>query len=147
LPTLSKSRPPARHGIERDCFALATIERTAMNYTLLIFESAADFASRNDPQRRQMYWARIPPYIKALTDAGVFVGGAGLQPPETATTLKIREGQRLVQDGPYADTKEQLAGYFIISAPDLDTALDWAARYPATPDGSIEVRPNLPPMH
>ncbi|HUZ62926.1 MAG TPA: YciI family protein [Acetobacteraceae bacterium] len=117
-----------------------------MNYTILIYETAADFAERTDPQKQQAYWARLPPYIKALKDAGVFVGGAGLEPPETATILRRRNGQRHVQDGPFAEAKEQLAGYFIIDAPTLDTALDWASRYPATPGGAVEVRPNLPPM-
>ena len=80
----------------------------------------------------------------ALRDAGVMVGGAGLQLPEVATTVKLHEGKRLVQDGPYADTKEQLGGYFIIDVPDLDTALDWAARCPVAPGSVIEVRPNVP---
>lgn len=117
-----------------------------MNYTLVIFESAEDFAARKDPVKKDSYWSRIPPYLKALRDAGVFVGGAGLEAPETATTLTLRDGQRHVQDGPYAEAKEQLAGFFIINVPDLDRALEWAARYPVTPGGSVEVRPNLTPM-
>ncbi len=118
-----------------------------MNYTLIVRETADDFAARTDPARQKAYWDRIPPYLKALTDAGVFVGGAGLEPPETAATLTLRGGQRRVQDGPFADTKEQLAGFFIINVPDRDAALQWAARYPVTPGGSVEVRPNLKPMH
>jgi hypothetical protein len=117
-----------------------------MNYTLMVYQTAADFAARSDPAKREANFARIPPYLKALTDAGVLVTAAGLQPPETATTLKLRDGERLVQDGPYADTKEQLASIFIINVPDLDTALAWAARYPVTPGGQVEVRPNLPPI-
>jgi len=74
------------------------------------------------------------------------VSGAGLQPPRTATTLRIRDGQRHVQDGPYADSKEQLGGFFVINVPDLDTALAWAARSPAASSGAVEVRPVLPPM-
>ena len=118
-----------------------------MNYTILIYETAADFAMRNDPdpKKREAYWAAWPPYAKALKDAGVFVGGTGLQPPEAATTLKFRNGERLVQDGPYADTKEQLGGFFIISVPDLDSALDWAARIPHAAGRVFEVRPNLQP--
>lgn len=117
-----------------------------MNYTLMIFESADDFAARKDPVKQQAYWGRLPPYLHALRDAGVFVGGAGLQPPDCATTVTFRDGQRLIQDGPYAEAKEQLAGFFIIDVPDLDRALEWAARYPITAAGSVEVRPNLPPM-
>lgn len=113
-----------------------------MNYTILIYETPADFATRTDPdaKKREAYWAVWPAYSKTLQEAGVFVGGAGLQPPETATTLKLQDGKRLVQDGPFADTKEQLGGFYTIDVPDLDTALDWAARVPR---GVIEVRPNL----
>ncbi len=119
-----------------------------MNYTILIYEAAADFAVRTDAdsQKREAYWAAWPPYSKALKDAGVFVSGAGLQPPETATTVKFHDEQRLVQDGPYAETKEQLGGFFIVNVPDLDVALDWAARCPRMAGRVIEVRPNLPPM-
>jgi hypothetical protein len=116
-----------------------------MHYTLLLYQSPADFAARNDPEKRQAFLASFMPYMKALTDAGVVVAGAGLQPPGIATTVKHRGGQRQVQDGPFADTKEQLGGLFIIDVPDLDTALDWAARFP-TDGGGVEVRPNLPPM-
>jgi hypothetical protein len=115
-----------------------------MNYTILIYESAADFAARTDPKKQEAYWASWPPYKKALVDAGVFVGGAGLQPPETATTVKMRDGKRLVQDGPFADTKEQLGGFFLVNVPDLDAALDWAARCPVAPGRTVEVRPCLP---
>ncbi len=119
-----------------------------MNYTILIYETPADFAVRTDPdpKKREAYWAVWPPYSKALKDAGIFVGGAGLQPPETATTLKFHGDQTQVQDGPYADTKEQIGGFFMINVPDLDAALDWAARCPRMPGRVIEVRPNLPPM-
>ena len=116
-----------------------------MNYTILIYESAANFALRTDAEKQEAYWAAWPPYRKALEDAGVFVTGAGLQPPETGTTVKLRDGQRLVQDGPFADTKEQLGGFFIIDVPDLDTALEWAARCPCFSFGGsvVEVRPTL----
>ena len=117
-----------------------------MNYTVLIYEGPGDFAARTDPQKKETYWASWPPYLKALRDAGVFVSGAGLQPPESATTVKLRDGQRLVQDGPYADTKEQLGGLVVIDVPDLDTALDWAARCPRSPERVVEVRPNMPPV-
>jgi hypothetical protein len=81
--------------------------------------------------------------MQAVRDAGVFTGGAGLEAPDTATTVRVQGGKRLVQDGPYADTKEQLGGFFVIEVPDLDTAPDWAARYPAGSDGLVEVRPNI----
>ncbi len=116
-----------------------------MHYTILIYETPAEFAKRSDPQTKDAYWRQWPPYSQALKDAGVFVGGSGLQPPETATTLKGADGQRQVQDGPYADTKEQLGGFYIIDVPDLDAALEWAARCPGREGKTLEIRPNLPP--
>ncbi len=65
----------------------------------------------------------------------------GCSRPRPATTVRLRDGRRQVQDGPYADSKEQLGGYFILDVPDLDVALDWAARCPAAPGGSVEIRP------
>ena len=115
-----------------------------MNYTLLIYETPSAFEVRANPEKQQAYWEAWPVYSKALKDAGVFVSGAGLQPPDTATTVKTHDNRRLVQDGPYADTKEQLGGFYIIDVPDLDTALEWASRCPAAAGGVMEVRPNLP---
>ena len=80
-------------------------------------------------------------YYTALVDAGVYVGGDPLEVPETGTTIRIKEGKRRVQDGPYADTKEQLGGFTIVELPSLDAALDWAARCPAASYGVVEVRP------
>ena len=117
-----------------------------MNYTLLIYLTPDEFAARTDPKKKETFWGNFLPYMKALKDSGVMVGGAGLQPPETTTTVQLRGGQRLVQDGPFADTKEQLGGFFIIDVPNLDVALDWAGRYPAVAGGTIEVRPTLPPI-
>ena len=71
------------------------------------------------------------------------LGAGGLTPPAAATTLRLREGRRLVQDGPYAETKEQLGGYFVLEVPDVDTAMEWAARCPSAATGSVEVRPLL----
>ncbi len=118
-----------------------------MNFTMLIYENATGFALRATPDAaaREAYWGGFVAYTKALKDAGVMVGGAGLQPPVSATTLRLRDGKRQVQDGPYAETKEQLGGYYVIDVPDLDTALGWAARIPAAPGSVIEVRPNLVP--
>ena len=76
-----------------------------------------------------------------LRDSGAFVAGDPLQPSATATTVKLRNGERLVTDGPYAETKEQLAGYYLIDVPTLDEALEWGARIPSARLGTIEVRP------
>jgi hypothetical protein len=72
------------------------------------------------------------------------VSGAGLQGVETATTVQVRAGERLLTDGPFADTKEHLLGFYVIDVPDLDTALDWAAKVPNVRTGSVEVRPVMP---
>lgn len=117
-----------------------------MNYSLLFYMTPADFQDRTDPATREAFWGSFFPYFKAIQDAGIFVTGAGLEPPHTATTLSMRDGQRNVQDGPYAETKEQLGGLIVINVPDMDTALDWAARYPAGHGSLVEVRPNIPPM-
>jgi hypothetical protein len=73
------------------------------------------------------------------------VGGAGLQPVHLATTVRHDDGRRQVQDGPFAEAKEQLGGFYLIDVPGLDEALEWAARCPAASSCAVEVRPNLPP--
>jgi hypothetical protein len=80
-------------------------------------------------------------YTKAMLDAGVMRSGNALKPGYTATTVRLHNGTRDVHDGPYADTKDELGGYFIIEVPDLDEALQWAARNPAALTGAVEVRP------
>ena len=80
-------------------------------------------------------------YGQALRAAGVFVAGAGLEPPEATTVVSVRDGKRQVHDGPYAETKEFLGGLVVIDVPNLDAALEWAARHPAAAVGSVEVRP------
>jgi len=115
-----------------------------MKYTVLVYESEADFGARTDPARKEAYWGAYRAYTQALNAAGVMVGGAPLQPGHLGTTIRHKAGQRQVQDGPYAEAKEQLGGYYVIEVPDLDTALDWAARCPAATSGAVEVRPNLP---
>ncbi|HEV7211660.1 MAG TPA: YciI family protein [Blastococcus sp.] len=83
-------------------------------------------------------------YTQALIEAGIMVSGAGLQGVETATTVQVRAGERLLTDGPFADTKEHLLGFYVIDVPDLDSALDWAAKVPNVRTGSVEVRPVMP---
>ncbi len=80
-------------------------------------------------------------YTNALRDAGVLVSGAGLHDPDTATAVRVREGKRLLTDGPFVETKEHVVGFYMIDVPDLDSALDWAARVPNARTGVIEVRP------
>jgi hypothetical protein len=108
-----------------------------MKYALLVHQSQKYFDRRDNTAAM----AADRAYGEALQAAGIFVGGAGLEPPQTATTVSVRDGKRQVHDGPYAETKEFLAGFGIIDVPDLDTALEWAARHPAAGFASIEVRP------
>jgi hypothetical protein len=114
-----------------------------MQFALLIYESPEAFATRssdgNDP-----YTGAWRAYYNALVDSGIYVGGDPLQVPETATTVRLKDGKRRVQDGPFADTKEQLGGFTILELPSLDAALDWAARCPAASAGAVEVRPLAP---
>ena len=114
-----------------------------MQFALLIFESPEALAARNgdgtDP-----YTTAWRPYYKALVESGAHVAGYPLEVPETGTTVLVKEGKRRVQDGPFADTKEQLAGFIILELPSLDAALDWAARCPAASAGAVEVRPLAP---
>ncbi len=112
-----------------------------MSYVMLIYETEDALKSRSDAQAHEAYWSAWGAYHTALAEAGVITGGSSLAPGHAGTTLRIRGGERQVQDGPYADTKEQLGGYMIFDVPDLDTALDWAARCPAAEYGAVEVRP------
>jgi hypothetical protein len=114
-----------------------------MKYTLLIYENKAGFALHTDPEKQRDYWAAWPMYTKALQEAGIMAGGAGLELPGTATTVHLQNGKCHVQDGPYSDTKEQLGGYYIIDVPNLEAALEWAARVPAAPGSYVEVRRHL----
>ncbi len=117
-----------------------------MQYMLIYNETAEEFEKRNHPDAADSYWGGWSAYMGAMGQAGLIVNGDGLQPPHTATTLRIRDGQRHVQDGPFADAKEQLGGYVVIEVPDLDTALEWAAKAPCVTTGAVEVRPVLPPI-
>jgi hypothetical protein len=112
-----------------------------MQYAILIYENEADFLARTDGDRRERYWAAWRAYSAALTAAGVTRSGAALQSGATGTTVRMNGNARHIQDGPYADTKEQLGGFILIDVPDLDAALDWAARCPAAAYGAVEVRP------
>jgi hypothetical protein len=116
-----------------------------MHYVLLYNEKPEEMGKRHDPAQAETYWGGWSAYMGAMAGAGVMVGGNGLQPPETGTTLRIENGTRHVQDGPFADTKEMLGGYVVVDVPDLDAALEWAARAPCATAGSVEVRPVLPP--
>jgi hypothetical protein len=114
-----------------------------MQFALLIYESPEAFATRKN-DGVDAYTGAWRAYYQAQVEAGVYVAGDPLEVAETGTTVRIREGKRGVQDGPYADTKEQLGGFIILELPSLDAALEWAARCPAASYGAVEVRPLAP---
>jgi len=114
-----------------------------MDYMLMFYESPEERAQREDPAKAQPYWAGWMAYVGAIRESGCVKSGAGLELPHTGTTLRVAGGKRQVQDGPFADTKEQLGGFFVIDVPNLDAALEWAARAPCAGTG-VEVRPVMP---
>ncbi len=115
-----------------------------MQYMLMFYETAADTACRASEQA-PAYWAGWSAYVGALHQSGIVVSGNGLETAAMGTSLRVRGDKRQVQDGPFADTKEQLGGYFIVEAPDIDAALEWASRAPCATTGGVEVRPVMPP--
>jgi hypothetical protein len=116
-----------------------------MQFMLIHKEIASEIAKRSDPESAPAYWGAWSAYIGAMAQAGIVVHGNGLQEPNHGTQVRVRDGKRVIHDGPYADTKEHLGGYFIIEVPHLDDALEWAARSPSAATGSTEVRPVMPP--
>ncbi|HZP78753.1 MAG TPA: YciI family protein [Pseudolabrys sp.] len=111
-----------------------------MNYMLLIYGNEANMLSASKETVTQTL-AAYSAYTEALKQAGVLVGGNRLRPTSSASSVRVGNGKTQVLDGPYAETKEQLAGYYMINVPDLDNALSWAARCPGAERGTIEVRP------
>jgi hypothetical protein len=111
-----------------------------MQYLLLIYGNEAGMLAATKEQSNQML-AAYGAYTEAMKKAGVIVGGERLKPTSTATSVRVAKGKTEVLNGPYAETKEQLGGYYMIDVPDLDSALSWAARCPGANHGTIEVRP------
>jgi hypothetical protein len=111
-----------------------------MKYMLLIHTSEAFYKSASKAEAEQAM-ASYGAYTEAMKKAGVIVTADRLQPVATATTVRVANGKTTVLDGPYAETKEQLGGYYVIDVPDLDAALSWAARCPGASHGAVEVRP------
>ena len=111
-----------------------------MQYLLLIYRNEAE-ASNMDPATAKKMTDEYATFTQSIIQAGNFKAGGRLQPVTTATTVRVRDGKTLTTDGPFAETREQLAGYYLIEAKDLDAALAIAARIPGARVGSIEVRP------
>ncbi len=119
-----------------------------MRYMLLIYSDPAEWAKLSEAEQNannMEYFA----YQKEVEQRGVFLAGEPLQPVTTATTVRVRNGKRLTTDGPFAETKEQLAGFYLLNCKNLDEALELAAKIPGSRVGSIEVRPimemSMPP--
>jgi hypothetical protein len=111
-----------------------------MRYLALIYIDEVD-PSTVQPDALEAMMAAYNQFGEAATKAGVLEGGAALQPTMTATTVRVRDGQRLTTDGPFAETKEALGGYYVLNCRDLDQAIEWAAQIPGAASGSVEVRP------
>ncbi|MBS0639500.1 MAG: YciI family protein [Proteobacteria bacterium] len=114
-----------------------------MLYMLLIYANEAAMPGPSDTETYTMLPAYAA-YAQAMTEAGVRVAGDRLRPTTAATTVRTVGGKTQVLDGPYAETKEQLGGYFLIDVPDLDAALAWAQRCPGAAVGAVEIRPIWP---
>ena len=114
-----------------------------MQYMLMIYANESDWQASPKSEVDQRI-AAYSAYTEAMAKGGVLVAGNRLRPVGDATTVRIRGGKTNVLNGPYAETKEQLGGYYLIEAPDLDAALSWAARCPGAGYGTIEVRPIWP---
>ncbi|MCL4167525.1 UNVERIFIED_CONTAM: hypothetical protein GTU68_051785 [Idotea baltica] len=111
-----------------------------MNYMLLLYSEADAGPAAGSPEQA----AEMPAWFAfgdALTEAGAMVAGEALHATETATTLRVRDGKRITTDGPFAETKEVLGGFYIIDVADIDEAMKWAEKVPCAPYGTVEIRP------
>ena len=114
-----------------------------MRYLLLLYdeETATPSPEPPAPEVVQAVMNEYFEYTRAARDSGVYLAGEALQPVTTATTVRVRDGETLTTDGPFAETKEALGGYYLLECRDLDEALGWAARCPGAKHGTVEVRP------
>ena len=111
-----------------------------MQYLLMIYQNEADYAKIDAATSKKML-EEYGSFTQSIIQSGNFKAGDRLQPTTTATTVRVREGKTLTTDGPFAETREQLGGYYLVDAKDLDAAIAIAARIPGARMGSIEVRP------
>ena len=111
-----------------------------MKYALLIYGDESVWANMDEAVMREVYAAHEA-YGKALTEAGVLRGGEELAPSHTATSLRFANGKASLHDGPFAEAREQLGGFYLIEVETLDEAIEWARRMPAMSEGTVEVRP------
>jgi hypothetical protein len=140
---LSKRGKIERLCIERAEYGRAALKEKTMQYLLMIHSDEKAMQSAPKDAVTNML-AAYGAYTNAMKQAGVHIGGERLQPTSTATVVRTNNGKTSVLNGPYAEVKEQLGGYYLIEAPDLDGAIEWAARCPGAQFGAIEVRPIWP---
>ena len=114
-----------------------------MKYMLLIYSNEKQMLNASKADNEKML-AAYGAYAEAMKKAGVIAGGDRLKPSESSTTVRVANGKTQVLNGPYAEAREQLGGFFMIDVPDLDAALSWAARCPGASHGAVEVRPVWP---
>jgi hypothetical protein len=114
-----------------------------MKYLLLIYENEGAWASMPEAEQGKVY-QEYKAYSQSVRASGHYLAGQALQPVSTATTVRVKSGKTLTTDGPFAETREQLGGFYMVEAKDLDEAIGLAARIPAARSGCIEVRPILP---
>lgn len=113
-----------------------------MRYLILIYRSEAEYAKLS-PQEMGAEGQGYMAFAQEAHQKGAMLGGEALMPTNTATTLCVRDGKNIITDGPFAETKEQLGGYYLLNCKDLDEAIEYAAKLPAAKSGSIEIRPIL----
>jgi len=111
-----------------------------MKYLLALYDDENQWMNMSEEEMGEVF-AAYGAYSEALVEAGAMISGEPLEPTHIGQRLSTKDGKLVVQDGPFTDTKEQLGGYYLIEAPDLDTALDWAAKCPSATNGVVEVRP------
>ena len=111
-----------------------------MKYMLLIYQDEQSWNTLSETERQQIY-GEYGALVEQLQASGQYVSGSELQPITTATSLRVRDGKELITDGPFAETHEQLGGYFLVEAENLDEATQIAARIPSAKTGTIEIRP------
>jgi hypothetical protein len=114
-----------------------------MQYLLLIYGNEADWAGLSEAEQGQIFGEYMQ-YTADIKKSGNYVAGEALEPISTATTVRVKNGKTVTTDGPFAETREQLGGYYLVEAKDLDEAISLGARIPGAKHGSIEVRPIMP---
>jgi hypothetical protein len=111
-----------------------------MRYMFLLYGDESRWAEVT-PEELQEVMQAYEAFSREVTEAGAFVSGEPLEASSASTTVRVRDGEPVLSDGPFAETREQLGGYYVVDVPDLDSALHWAAKIPDAANGCVEVRP------